>query len=86
MLALSWSAAARACNLPERHLRLAAQRGEIIPRASGRRSVLIVSELEEWLKNRPAPKSSRRATTNGRPMRETGKAIAIFDTESSNGA
>ncbi len=50
MLALSWSAAARACNLPERHLRLAAARGEITPRASGRRSVLIVSELEDWLK------------------------------------
>jgi len=66
MLALSWSAAARVCNLPERHLRLA--RGEIIPRASGRRSVLILSELEDWLKGLPRTKTSRpQQTEDGVP-------------------
>lgn len=58
MIALPIREAAKAVSIPERHLRAAIKRGEINPRAVGRRSVLILSELESWLKDRPRTASS----------------------------
>jgi excisionase family DNA binding protein len=58
MIALRISEAAKAVSIPERHLRAAIKSGELNPRAVGRRSVLLISELEQWLKNRPRTKSS----------------------------
>lgn len=67
MLALPIREAAKAVSIPERHLRAAIQRGEINPRAVARCSVIVVSELEDWLKGRPRTKSSRPQQTDGVP-------------------
>jgi excisionase family DNA binding protein len=58
MIALPVREAAKLVSLPDRHLRAAIKRGEINPRAVGRHSVIVLSELEQWLKNRPRTKSS----------------------------
>lgn len=58
MLALPIREAAKAVSVPDRHLRAAIKRGEINPRAVGRCSVIVLSELETWLRGRPATKSS----------------------------
>jgi hypothetical protein len=52
--------AAKALGVRVWHLRCAIQRGELTPHAIGVRSVLLKSDLEAWVRSRPAtPKKSK---------------------------
>lgn len=51
--------AARLYGLPHHAMRRLIREGYIVPRAVGRRSIVILSELEELLKTLPPTKSSR---------------------------
>jgi hypothetical protein len=60
--------AARLYGLPHHAMRRLIREGRITPRAVGRRSIVILSELEEVLKTFPPTKSSRpSAQTEGVP-------------------
>ena len=52
-------AAARAYGLSDYHIRRLIRDGAVTPRALGRRSIILFSELEEALRSLPPTKSSR---------------------------
>ena len=52
-------AAARAYGIPHHAMRRIIREGYVVPRALGRRSIVIFSELEAYLKTLPPTKSSR---------------------------
>jgi hypothetical protein len=52
-------AAARAYGIPHHRMRAIIREGYVVPRALGRRSIVIFSELEAYLKTLPPTKSSR---------------------------
>jgi hypothetical protein len=56
-------AAAAAFGLGQHHLRRLIREGLVTPRAIGRRSIVIFSELEEVLRAMPRTKSSKRDDT-----------------------
>lgn len=60
-------ATAQIYGLGQHHLRRLIAEGKIVPRAIGRRSIIIFSELEKVLAELPRTKSSRRASTEGVP-------------------
>lgn len=53
-------AAAAAFGLGQHHLRRLIREGAVTPRAVGRRSIVLFSELEDALKKLPRTKSSKR--------------------------
>jgi hypothetical protein len=53
-------AAATAYGIGQHHMRRLIREGAITPRAIGRRSIVLFSELEEALRNLPRTKSSKR--------------------------
>ena len=55
------AAAAEAAGLRPHHLRKALASGELRSHAVARRTVILRDDLVEFLRRRPAPKSSRRA-------------------------
>lgn len=61
--------AARLYGLPHHTMRRFIREGHIVPRAAGRRSIVILSELEDFLKTLPPTKSSKRShqTNEGVP-------------------
>lgn len=60
--------AARLYGLPHHAMRRFIREGHIVPRAVGRRSIVILSELEDFLKTLPPTKTSRpSAQTEGVP-------------------
>jgi hypothetical protein len=54
--------AARAYGLPHHAMRRIVKESHVIPRAVGRRSIVLFSELETYLKSLPPTKSSRPRT------------------------
>jgi hypothetical protein len=56
-------AAASAYGLGQHHLRRLIREGSVTPRAVGRRSIIIFSELEAALRSLPRTKSSKRDDT-----------------------
>jgi hypothetical protein len=52
-------AAATAYGIGQHHMRRLIREGAVTPRAIGRRSIVIFSELEEALRNLPRTKSSK---------------------------
>lgn len=52
-------AAARAYGLSDHHIRRLIRAGAVTPRAVGRRSIILFSELEAALRELPRTKSSR---------------------------
>lgn len=60
-------AAARAYGIPHHKMRALIKDGHIVPRAVGRRSIVIFSELEAFLLSLPKTRSSRRAYNEGVP-------------------
>lgn len=50
--------AARAYGLPHHRMRAIVREGYVTPRAVGRRSIVLFSELEAYLKTLPPTKSS----------------------------
>lgn len=53
-------AAARSYGIGQHHLRRLIREGAVTPRAVGRRSIVLFSELEDALKKLPRTKSSKR--------------------------
>jgi hypothetical protein len=60
-------AAATAYGIGQHHMRRLIREGAVTPRALGRRSIVIFSELEDALRNLPRTRSSKReeACING---------------------
>lgn len=58
-------AAARAYGIPHHRMRAIIREGYVVPRAVGRRSIVIFSELESYLRSLPATKSSRPRSSLG---------------------
>lgn len=58
-------AAAISYGIGQHHMRRLIAEGRIVPRALGRRSIVIFSELEEALRNLPRTKSSKREECHG---------------------
>jgi hypothetical protein len=56
-------AAAAAYGLGQHHMRRLIREGAVVPRAIGRRSIVLFSELEAALRNLPRTKSSKRDDT-----------------------
>jgi hypothetical protein len=56
-------AAAAAYGLGQHHMRRLIREGTVTPRAVGRRSIIIFSELEAALRSLPRTKSSKRDDT-----------------------
>jgi excisionase family DNA binding protein len=63
--------AARATGLKPHHLRLALASGELQSHRVGRRTLILKENLIEFIRSRPAPKSSRRAHNEQVATRET---------------
>ena len=59
--AASVLAAAQAFGIPHHRMRALIKEGHIVPRAVGRRSICLFSEIEAYLAGLPATRSSRRA-------------------------
>ncbi len=57
--------AASAAGIRPHHIRLALASGELRSHAVARRTVILRDDLVEFLRRRPAPKSSRRAYNEG---------------------
>jgi len=53
-------AAATAYGIGQHHLRRLIREGAVTPRAIGRRSIVLFSELEDALRNLPRTRSSKR--------------------------
>ena len=53
-------AAARSYGIGQHHMRRLIREGRVTPRAVGRRSIILFSELEVALRNLPRTKSSKR--------------------------
>ena len=56
-LAVAVSAAGQLCGLPQHHVTLAINAGALVPHAVGRRSILLVADLDAWLRGKPRTKS-----------------------------
>ncbi len=56
-------AAATAYGIGQHHIRRLIREGAITPRAVGRRSIVLFSELEEALRNLPPTRSSKSSNT-----------------------
>jgi hypothetical protein len=60
-LGMSPKAAAAAFRIPHRTLRGAIREGRIVAHTAGRRSILLVSDIEAWIKAQPPTKSPRKS-------------------------
>lgn len=59
------AAAAEASGLRPHHLRKALASGELRSHAVARRTLILASDLEDFIRRRPAPKSSRARYNEG---------------------
>jgi hypothetical protein len=59
------TAAAQAAGLKPHHIRQAIASGELRSHAVARRTVILRDDLVEFIRRRPAPKSSRRTYNEG---------------------
>ena len=59
-LAASPRECARTFSIPHHQIRTAIRDGELVPHARGRRSVILFSDIEAWIRSWPRTKSSLR--------------------------
>lgn len=46
-------------SIPHHHIRSAIKAGELVPRAVGRKSILIFDDVKAWIRTHPPTKTSR---------------------------
>jgi hypothetical protein len=61
-------AAATAYGIGQHHMRRLIREGAVTPRAIGRRSIVLFSEVEDALRNLPRTKSSNWSHQDGKPL------------------